>query len=96
MRLFNLYQKGTIFAIDNVRYIRNIGIVMLLWEIVSPFYQVLVTFILTSQNPPGHHFVTFSINSIDISTTIIAVIIIVVSWIMREGVELQQEQQYTV
>ena len=95
-RLFHLYQKGVIFKLANVRYIRNIGIVMLLWEIISPFYQVLLTFILSSQNPPGQHFVTFSINSIDISTTIIAVIIIVVSWIMREGVELQQDQQYTV
>lgn len=96
VRLFHLYQKGIIFSLGNVRYIRNIGVVMLLWEIANPFYQVLVTFILTSQNPPGHRFVTFSINNVDVTTTTTAVIIIVVSWIMYRGVELEKEQQYTV
>lgn len=95
-RLFYLYQHGTIFALDNVRYIRNIGVVILVWEIVRPFYQILMSLLLSSQNPPGHHQVSFQINGTDISMLIIAIIIIVVSWIMREGVELEQENRLTV
>ena len=96
VKLFNLYQKGIIFSFENVRNIRRVGWTMLLWEIVKPFYQVLLTFVISSNNPPGHRFVAISLNNVDISTTIIAVIIIVVSWIMREGVRLEQQQRLTV
>jgi hypothetical protein len=96
VKLFALYERGIIFAIGNVRNIRRLGWTMLLWEVANPFYQLLLTFVISSNNPPGHRFVSISWNNIDVSTTIMAVIILVVSWIMREGVRLEEQQRLTV
>ena len=55
-----------------------------------------MSLLITSQNAPGSHKIAFTISGMDVSMILMSVIIIVVSWIMREGVELEQEQRLTV
>jgi len=95
-RLFNLYQKEVIFSLNNVRYIRNIGIVILIAECFNPFYQIFMSLLISAQNAPGLHKIHFAISGMNLSMILMAIIIIVVSWIMREGVELEQEHKLTV
>lgn len=95
-RLFSLYQKGVVFSLDNVRYIRNIGIFMLITECFRPFYQIFISLLLSSQKPAGEHQIHFTVSGTDLSMIVMSIIIIVVSWIMREGVELEQEHKLVV
>ncbi|MCP4221111.1 MAG: DUF2975 domain-containing protein [bacterium] len=48
------------------------------------------------QNPPGQRILRIGFGSDDITKLVIGLLIILVSWIMNEGRELQEEQQYTV
>lgn len=96
INLFKLYEKGEIFSINNVRYIRNIGYALLITQIIDPIYQGAMGFVLTRYNPPGHRFAAITLDQTNIEVVLIALIVILISWIMAEGCKLREEQQLTV
>ncbi|KTD49926.1 hypothetical protein Lrub_0368 [Legionella rubrilucens] len=96
IKLFKLYENGEIFSINNVRYIRNIGYALLITQIIDPIYQGAMGFALTRYNPPGHRFAAITLDQTNIGVVLIALIVILISWIMVEGCKLREEQQLTV
>ena len=96
IKLFGAYRHGHIFTPRNAKYIRNIGITLLTWEVATLPYQLLLTFVMTSQQPPGHHFIALSYSNYDLANVLAAIVIIVVGWIMQRGAQLAEEQALTV
>lgn len=96
IRLFKLYEQGVIFSIDNVRYIRNIGYALIVTQIMNALYQGLMGFILTWHNPPGHRFSSITLDHTNIGVILVALMVILISWIMLEGCKIREEQQLTV
>ena len=96
IRLFKLYEQGVIFETDNVRYIRNIGYALIVTEIINALYQGLIGFILTWHNPPGHRFSSITLDHTNIGVILVALMVILISWIMLEGCKIREEQQLTV
>jgi len=94
--LFRLYEQAKYFSMQAVNNIRRIGIVMLIGELVNPFCQAFTTAALSWSNPPGQRYFSITLSNDNISTIIIALLIILVSWIMAEGMRLNDEQQLTV
>lgn len=96
-KLFGLYRKGEIFSIANVNYIKNIGYLMLLDQLlVNPIYQLFITAGMTWQNPKGHGVASITMDQTNIAIVIAAVLIILVSWIMAEGCKLREEHALIV
>lgn len=96
IKLFNLFERGKIFTMQNVQYIRYIGIAMLLGELIRPFYEIIATYIVYYHNPNGHVRLTLSLNSDEISYVLIGSIILLISWVMTEACKLHDEQAHTV
>lgn len=96
INLFKLYEKGEIFPINNVRYIQKIGYALLITQIIDPIYQGAMGFVLTRYNPPGHRFATITLDQTNLGIILIALLVILISWIMAEGCKLREEQQLTV
>lgn len=96
IKLFRLYEKAEIFSMKNVNYIKYIGYTMLVAQLVSPLYQGLITGVLTWHNPAGHRYATISLSGTNIAIIFTAILIILISWIMTEGVKLNEEQKYIV
>lgn len=96
IQLFKLYEQGKIFLIENARLIRKAGIMLLLGQLIRPVYEGLISASMTWQNPIGHRTLMLSFTNTDLGTIIIAVIVILISWIMLEACKLQEEQQLTV
>lgn len=96
IKLFKLYEQGKIFALSNVKYLKKIGICMLINQEVSFIYEALISFVLTLHNPAGHHTASISFGTYDIYNIVTAIMVIVISWIMAEGCKLNEEQQLTV
>lgn len=96
IRLFKLYEQGVIFSMDNVRYIRNIGYALIATQIMNILYQGLMGFILTWRNPPGHRFSSVTLDQTNIGVILVALMVILISWIMLEGYKIREEQQLTV
>lgn len=96
IKLFKLYEKGEIFSINNVRYLRNIGYALLISQIISPIYEGLMGVALTWHNPPGHRFASITLNQTNVGIVFTALLVILISWVMAEGCRLREEQQLTI
>ena len=96
VRLFRNYERQQIFSLINVRIFRNVGYSLIVWQILIPFQQALLSVLLTWQNGPGQRILATSFSSNNITVVLIACVVILISWIMAEGHKLQEEQEYTV
>ena len=96
IKLFRMYEKGELFSIHHVRHIRNIGYALLIGQLIEPAYQLLMGFILTINNPPGHRFLAITMDQTNIGMLLTALLVILISWIMAEGFKLSEEQQLTI
>ncbi|HYF98254.1 MAG TPA: DUF2975 domain-containing protein, partial [Coxiellaceae bacterium] len=96
IRLFKLYEQGEIFSICNVRYIRNIGYLLLIGQVINMFYEALLGFVLSWQHGSGHGSFGITLNNESINTILIGFMVILISWIMAEGCKLRDEQQLTI
>lgn len=96
IKLFRLFERGEIFSINNVRYIRNIGYGLLAGQLLDPIYESIMGLFLTWYNPPGHRLITVTFDQTNFGTLLTALLVILISWIMAEGCKLREEQQLTV
>lgn len=96
IRLFGNYQREKIFTAENVKLIRNVGYTLFIWQIMTPIHQMLLSLVLTMHNPPGQHILEASFGSTNLAVLLIAFIVILISWVMGVGHQLQEEQEYTV
>lgn len=96
IKLFQLYEKGEIFSLQNVRYIRNIGLVLLIEQVVSPIYEAVMGLVLTWGNPPGHRYASITLDGTNVGIVLTALLIILISWIMAEACQLHEEQELTI
>lgn len=96
IKLFRLYERGDIFSVKHVIYIRNIGYALLIGQLLNPIYQLLMGLVLTLRNPPGHRVMSITLDQTNIGILLVALLLILVSWIMMEGCKLNEEQQLTI
>ena len=96
IKLFDLFSKGEIFSVNNVRHIKNIGYALLASQAVNPFYESFMGVALTLHNPKGHRFASITFDQTNISIILVALIVILIAWIMAEGCKLREEQQLTI
>lgn len=96
IKLFRNYEHKNIFSLKNVRVIRNVGYTLIVWQILIPIKQALLSIILTWRNGPGERILSANFNGDNITVILIAFIVILISSIMAEGHKLQKEQEYTV
>ncbi|BDZ73909.1 hypothetical protein GCM10025856_16280 [Methylophaga marina] len=95
-RLFSLYQQGIIFSYDNVICFKRMGLALLAWVIVGTISDTLLSLALTIQNPVGERLLTIGFGSSEMTTLITGSVILVISWVMKEAVEMKHEQEFTV
>jgi Protein of unknown function (DUF2975) len=97
LKLLRLYQKGIIFSEENTRFMSGIGWCVLLYGVVGGlFVRALWGVASTFDNPIGQRFLTLSLSEGDFKLIFAGVFILLITWVMREGVKLQQEQELTV
>jgi len=99
IKLFQLYERGEIFMLENVRYLRNIGYILLIGQLINPIYDGLITANITWRNhfiKKGTSIAAVTFDGTNISFILMALLVILISWIMAEGGKLREEQQLTI
>lgn len=97
IKLFKLYEKGEIFSLTNVNYIRHVGYGLLASQLINPIYEPLLGLILTYKNRPEHSaFMQITLSQTSCIIMLMAFLVILISWIMIEGCRLREEQQLTI
>lgn len=95
-RLFNLYEHGSLFELDNIKLIKQISILMIIGEFIQIIYQPMITAALSFKNPAGQRFASITLGSTNLTTLITAFIILVASWIVKEAYDLKNDAQLTI
>ena len=94
--LFHRFAQRRIFTIDNVVAVKRVAITILVSQLINPVYQLLISGLLTWQNPVGKGVAQIELTGANIGLLLMALLIVFTSWIMHQGYQLQQDQQYTV
>jgi hypothetical protein len=96
IQLFKLYARNIIFSFQNIFYIRKIALTLFLQVLAGILIQPFLSLILTFDAPKGGHTISIGAGSDEISSLIIAGIVLLISWIMEEGRRLEEESALTV
>ena len=96
MRLFRLYQQGSIFRPSNVRCFKSLSRVLIWWFAAGIVQRTLMGIVLTLHHPPGQRILTISLGSPDLTALLLGIILAIIAWVMEEGRKLQEDQDYTV
>jgi hypothetical protein len=95
--IFKAYRAGKIFSAHNARYYRRIGILLELDALlIKPLSSMLMVLALTLSNPPGQRLISITFTEFSFLEIFSGLIVMVISWVMLEGLRLQEEQKLTV
>ncbi|MEZ8252113.1 DUF2975 domain-containing protein [Vibrio splendidus] len=96
IRLFRNYERGEIFSLENAMSYQKLGYSLFYWVLGSVIYSSLVSVILSFNNPPGERILGISFVGMDFLTLILGIIILIISWVMKEGYILADEHSQTI
>ncbi|WP_423063981.1 DUF2975 domain-containing protein [Candidiatus Paracoxiella cheracis] len=92
--MFKHFERGNIFGINSARCLKIVGITILIWEIIHPFYDILMSYVLTHFTDHTRLAIQFDISNL--RGLIIGIVLFVIAWVMEEAAKLKEEQDLTV
>lgn len=95
-QLFRLYELGSLFENSNIKLIKNIGLLLIIGELLQFIYQPLMCLVLTFNNPVGERYISMSYDSSNLSVLLTGCIILTASWIVKEANQLKSDAQLTI
>jgi len=95
-KLFSFYRAGVIFSFEHVSIFYKTSKALFLWVFLSVLYESAKSIIFSIGNPPGQRVVSVGFSSSELTTLIVAGIVLVIAWVMEEGRILTEEKELTV
>lgn len=95
-RLFGLYRDGAYFGAGNVACFRQLGWTAIGWTIAKFAYGGLLSIVLTMNNGPGEQALSLSAGGPDVTALFAGVVLLVISWVMDEARQLDEDQAQIV
>ena len=94
-RLFSLYEKGIVFSEQNVSCFRHIGYALVCWVVANFADTMLISLVLNYEKPYGSRVIA-QFGSTDMIFMMMGAVILLISWVMKEAVALEDEHAHTV
>lgn len=96
INLFRSYERNEIFSLDNVMSYQKLGYSLFYWVGASVVYGALMSVILSFNNAPGDRMLAIGFVGVDFLTLVLGFIILIISWVMKEGYFLADENSHTI
>lgn len=96
VRLFKNYERQDIFNFENTVLYTKLARTIFYWVLGNFVYTGLLSVILSFNNPPGRRVLQLGFSGIDIMTLFLGIIVVIISWVMKEGYEISQEHSQTI
>ncbi len=88
---FHGFANDELFARRTISGLRDFAAVMLAWALAQPLLSALASLILTWTAPAGSHEITFKFGSDDLYLSLLALIVLIFSWVLTEAADLSEE-----
>lgn len=95
-RLFASFASGAVFVPETGARLRRLGIVLLLFAAISPFFRGIIGVIVTIGNEEGKRILALSISSQDIIVALVAALLIALGHIMAEAARIADDNRQIV
>jgi hypothetical protein len=93
-RLFQLYEQGKIFTIQHVTLFKHLGLLLLSLVPARVISQSLFSIVLSFETQQGK--VTVSFSSDEVTSLLIGGVVLLISWVMEEAQQLQNDHDLTI
>lgn len=94
-RLFALYEQGIVFSETNITCFRHIGYALIVWVPINIVYIMLMSLNINYAKPFGTR-VIFQIGTSDMVILFFGGVVLLIAWVMKEAVRLEDELAHTV
>jgi len=89
--LFKLFSVGEYFTTRTTKHLHGFTLTLLISALLKPVISALLSVLLTWGNPPGKKALLIEVGSSEISIILIVGVLLSVTWVMREGQQLADE-----
>jgi hypothetical protein len=89
--LFKAFRTSFIYTTENVTRLRRIGWLLLIAELLHMPMQAALSALVTLAAGTGHGQVVANINGSDFGMIAVAVMLLLASWVIKDGVRMKQE-----
>lgn len=96
IHLFRNYERNEIFSLENALSYQKLGYSLFYWVGFSVIYGAAMSVILSFNNPPGERILAISFVGMDFLTLLFGFITLIISWVMKEGYILADENEHTI
>ncbi|RTZ24702.1 DUF2975 domain-containing protein [Vibrio penaeicida] len=96
IRLFKNYERDEIFSLENANYYQKLGYSLFYWVGGSLIYGAATSVILSFNNTPGKRMLSVTFEGLDLLTLMFGFIVVIISWVMKEGHALADENRHTI
>lgn len=95
-RLFYNYSQHEIFTEENVAIYKKLGRALFLFIVARFVCIACESLLMTLPSGPGHRLIEVSFGTFDATLLIVSGLIMLIAWVMAEGLELVKEQSLTI
>lgn len=95
-KLFISYAKAAYFTTQTISTIKRIGTWMLLGQLLRPVYQCLMSLYLTRYNAAGHHLISLSMGTQELTSMLTALILFICAHITHQARLLERDNALTI
>lgn len=96
VRLFKNYEQQEIFNFENTVLYTKLARSIFYWVVGNFIYTGVLSVILSFNNPPGERVLQLSFTGVDVMTLFLGVVVVVISWVMKEGYDISEEHSQTI
>jgi DUF2975 family protein len=96
IRLFKNYERQDIFSYENAVLYTKLGRLIFYWVFGGFIYNGALSVILSFNNPPGERVLELTFTGVDVMTLFLGVIVLIISWVMKEAYEISEEHRRTI
>jgi hypothetical protein len=95
-QLFAGFAAGTIFVPETGVRLRRLGVLLLIYALLSPVCRAVIGIIVTLGNEKGQRVLALSISSQDVIVALISALLIVLGHIMAEAARIAEDNRQIV
>ena len=92
-KLFAQFRQGQLFSESGASHLHAFAFMLLLSMLLTPVVGGLLSVVLTMSNPPGERALVLSLGSDNFEQLFLAGTLFAISWILREGCRLREENE---